>query len=129
MTKTEFSSGDRSRVPAGFNLSDIPDFDFVTKVEFSSRGLGGASAERYLIAWHSPILLTKIALTFARAASGDVARNWLVGLTLLLSRTMFCPPVYVSFSRNYPSFGTMYRSARSGLALVFCGNMCAFPSV
>ena len=54
MTKTKFSSGGCGRVPSGSDLSDIPDFDFVTKVEFSSRGLGGGSAGRYLIAQRQP---------------------------------------------------------------------------
>ena len=56
MTKIYFSSWGRVRVPSGSDLSVIPDFDFVTKVDFSLRGLGGDSAERYLIARrsHSP---------------------------------------------------------------------------
>ena len=81
------------RVPARSDLSDIPDFDFVTKVEFSSRGLGGGSAGRYLIAQRQFVFLTKIAPVFARAARGDVARNWLVGFGRLSSRLRFRPPV------------------------------------
>lgn len=78
MAKTKFSSGGRGRIPAGSDLSDIPDFDFLTKIEFSSRELGGGSAGRYLIARRSPILLTKIAPVFARAVSGGAVRDWLV---------------------------------------------------
>ena len=40
---------------------------FVTKTKFWSRGLGGGSAGRYLIAQSRPVLLMKIALVSARA--------------------------------------------------------------
>ena len=57
----------------------------LTKIYFSSRGLGGNSAGRYLIAQSRPVLLTKIALVFARAARRCAVWNWLVRLVLLSS--------------------------------------------
>ena len=53
LTKIYFSSGCRGKVPSGSDLSDTPDYNFVTKVDFSSRGLSDGSAGRYLIARHS----------------------------------------------------------------------------
>lgn len=78
LTKIYFLSRGRGRVPSLSDLSVIPDFDFVTKVDFSLRGLVGDSAGRYLIVRRTvPILLTKIALTFARAARGVAVRDCL----------------------------------------------------
>ena len=97
---------------------------FVTKTKFWSRGLGCGSAGRYLISRHSTILLTKIAPGFARAARGCAIRNRLTGLVLLSSWTGFCPPVYVSFSRNIRSWGQRIVLLSQGLPLSFAG-ICA----
>ena len=129
LTKIYFSSRGRGRVPAGSDLSDIPDFDFLTKIEFSSRGLSDGSAGRYLIAWHSPILLTKIALTFARAARGGAVRNCLVWIGQPSPWLRILAFIVMHCIQNYMSFGWKYSSVQLVFALVFCGNMCAVPSV
>ena len=66
------------RVPARSDLSDIPDFDFVTKVEFSSRGLGGGSVGRYLIVRQQAYSLDENRACFRsggqRGCSSELAR-------------------------------------------------------
>ena len=70
------------------------------------------------------ILLTKIALVFARAARGCAVRNWLLEFGISCSRLRFCPPVYVSFSRNIRSWGQCIVLLGQGLPLSFAG-ICA----
>ena len=129
LTKIYSSSRGRGRVPSGSDLSYIPDFDFVTKMDFSLRGLGGDSAGRYLIARRRYILLTKIAPVFARAARRGAARTWLIEFGLPSPRLRILAFICMHCIQNYLSFGWKYCSVQPGLALVFCGNMCAVISI
>lgn len=107
MTKIYFSSGGRSRIPAGSDLSDIPDFDFVTKIEFSSRGLGNGSAGRYLIARPQSYSLDENRLCFRtgsqrRCGSGFVWLNWsaVLSVEVLSSRLYISHSILSGFRNN-----------------------------
>ncbi len=109
--------------------NDVKTRKFVTKVKFSSRGLGGSSVGRYLIALRRYILFTKIAPVFARAARGASVRNRRVGLVLLSARLWFFALCLLVALTNYHIFGTNDCSVRWGYRFRFCGNMCAVISV
>ena len=117
------------RTPSCSGRSAVGEMQFVTKGNFSSRGLGGGSAGRYLIAQHSPILLTKIAPVFATAARGGAARKCLVGCVLLSACLYFFVLRLLVATTNDRIFGANDCSVRCGCRFRFWGNMCAVISV
>ena len=87
----------------GSDLSYIPDFDFVTKVNFCHEGLAAVRRDG-ILSLGIVILLTKIAPVFAPATRRGAARIWLIEFVLPSPRLrilaficMHCIQIYLSF--------------------------------
>ena len=73
--------------------------------------------------------LTKIAPVFAPAARRGAARIWLIEFVLPSPRLRILAFICMHCIQIYLSFGWKYCSVQPGIALVFCGNLCAISSV
>ena len=103
-----------------------PWFWFRDQSEFLSRGLGGGSAGRYLIARHSHSPNENRPCFRSGDQTGgcsDLA-HWVCSAVPSVEYFTF---ICMHCIQIYLSFGWKYCSVQPGLALVFCGNMCAVP--
>ena len=128
MTKIYFSSWGRGRVPS--DLIYLTSLILISwpKWIFRHEGLAAVLLDGIWSLGRSPLLLTKIDSVFARAARGGSVRDLFGWIGQPSSRLRFCPLVCIYHIQYYLAFGTIWCSVQPGLALVFCGNMCAVPS-
>ena len=104
-----------------------PWFWFRDQSEFLSRGLGGGSAGRYLIARHSHSPNENRPCFRSGEQTGvcsDLA-HWVCSAVPSVEYFTF---ICMHCIQIYLSFGWKYCSVQPGFALVFCGNMCAISS-